>query len=41
MSSVLIYNVEKNTNKEKLLNDKVCPNFWPVATLTKKKMGER
>lgn len=27
MSSVLIYNVETNTNKEKSLNGKGCPNF--------------
>ena len=28
MSSILICNVEKYLNKEKPLNEKVCPNFW-------------
>ena len=30
ISSVLIYNVENNTNKEKPLNEKAYPNFWPL-----------
>ena len=30
LSSLLFYNVENSTNKEKPLNEKVCPNFWLV-----------
>jgi hypothetical protein len=31
MSSPLFYNVENSKNEEKPLNEKVCPNFGPVA----------
>jgi len=30
MPSVRIYNVNSHENKENALNEKVCPNFWPV-----------
>ena len=30
MSSLLCYNVENSTNKEKPLNELVCPNIWLV-----------
>lgn len=33
MTSVLIYNVENNKNKEKSLYKKVYPNFWLVLSL--------
>ena len=31
MPSVRIYNVNSHENKEKTLNEKVCPNFWLVV----------
>ena len=31
MPSVKIYNIDGNENKEKPLNEKVCPNFWLVV----------
>ena len=30
ITSVRIYNVISDENKENTLNEKVCPNFWPV-----------
>ena len=35
MSSLLFYNVENILNKEKPLNEYVCPNFWPVVYIQK------
>ena len=36
MPLVRIYNVNSHENKEKTLNEKVCPNFWLVVYLKTK-----
>ena len=37
LPSVRIYNVNSHENKkETQLNEKVCPNFWPVLYITHK-----
>ena len=35
--SVRIHNVNGDENKENTLNEKVCPNFWPVLYVRKLK----